>query len=425
MSSVVCTAPAGRWPRSAPTAANRPSTWALPPARPPRSCSRSTTTGARRRSSPAGPTTTPTLVDHRFGRMDSLPFFRTTIATAGLEDEVDRGRGRVGDRGGHTGSTPLGLLFIDGGHSDEPVTRDYEGWAPHLVPGGVLIFHDVYPDPSEGRSGALPDLSESARRGLQGGPGDRVAPGPGEGLSFAGDPARWQPQSWVARSSAVVPASRKTPLAGVVRDSASAARITAAAVYAEPLVREVAFVHELPAGPVGAVGVAQVLHLGEDLQRPGSSTASRARTSSHDSAPVTHGWSSTHLMPRPGTAKRSQSSSRRRSAPVAAQRAAEDRVVPVHREAALVGERLRVFAQHVAQPVGRQFPVGLRIAEAFGEAYAAAQALVDRRAAGQQRVGARGRLPDDLAAPGLQAGHEVEGPADASATSPGRTPRRR
>ncbi|NAS24615.1 class I SAM-dependent methyltransferase [Herbidospora sp. NEAU-GS84] len=91
----------------------------------------------------------PTLVDPRFGRMDSLPFFRTTIATAGLEDVVIAVVGASATVAAHW-HTPLGLLFVDGGHSEDLVTRDYEGWAPHVVPGGVLIFHDIYPDPADG-----------------------------------------------------------------------------------------------------------------------------------------------------------------------------------------------------------------------------------------------------------------------------------
>ncbi|WP_408638164.1 class I SAM-dependent methyltransferase [Nonomuraea corallina] len=91
----------------------------------------------------------PTLVDPRFGKMDSLPTFRATIAAAGLEDEVIAIVGRS-DRVAKLWATPLGMLFIDGGHSEEPVTRDYEGWAPHVMPGGALVFHDVYPDPADG-----------------------------------------------------------------------------------------------------------------------------------------------------------------------------------------------------------------------------------------------------------------------------------
>ncbi|GAA0920936.1 class I SAM-dependent methyltransferase [Nonomuraea longicatena] len=91
----------------------------------------------------------PTLVDPRFGKMDSLPTFRATIAAAGLEEEVIAVVGRS-DRVAALWNTPLSMLFIDGGHSEEPVTEDYEGWAPHIVVGGALVFHDVHPDPADG-----------------------------------------------------------------------------------------------------------------------------------------------------------------------------------------------------------------------------------------------------------------------------------
>ncbi|GIH80646.1 class I SAM-dependent methyltransferase [Planobispora longispora] len=91
----------------------------------------------------------PTLVDPRFGKMDSLPTFRATIASAGLEEEVIAIVGRS-ERVAGLWNTPLAMLFIDGGHSEEPVTADYEGWAPHVMIGGALVFHDIYPDPAAG-----------------------------------------------------------------------------------------------------------------------------------------------------------------------------------------------------------------------------------------------------------------------------------
>jgi hypothetical protein len=42
------------------------------------------------------------------------------------------------------------MLFIDGGHSRAAVEADYDSWAPHLMPGGALAIHDVFPDPTEG-----------------------------------------------------------------------------------------------------------------------------------------------------------------------------------------------------------------------------------------------------------------------------------
>jgi hypothetical protein len=46
--------------------------------------------------------------------------------------------------------TPLGMLFIDGGHTDAAARWDYEGWAPWVALGGVLAIHDVFPEPADG-----------------------------------------------------------------------------------------------------------------------------------------------------------------------------------------------------------------------------------------------------------------------------------
>lgn len=37
---------------------------------------------------------------------------------------------------------PINLLFIDGGHDYEIVLRDIALWAPKVVTGGTMIFHD-------------------------------------------------------------------------------------------------------------------------------------------------------------------------------------------------------------------------------------------------------------------------------------------
>lgn len=94
----------------------------------------------------------PELVDPATGRMDSLPFFRSTIAEAGLEDAVI---GIIGDSPtvADLWTTPLGLVFIDGAHSEELAMADYEAWAPKVVRRGVLAIHDVFEDPKDGGLG--------------------------------------------------------------------------------------------------------------------------------------------------------------------------------------------------------------------------------------------------------------------------------
>ena len=89
------------------------------------------------------------LVDVATGRMDTLPFFRATIAAASLEDVVVAVVGQS-ETVARYWRTPLGLLFIDGGHGEEIVRADERSWVPWVADGGLLAIHDVFPDPADG-----------------------------------------------------------------------------------------------------------------------------------------------------------------------------------------------------------------------------------------------------------------------------------
>ncbi len=91
----------------------------------------------------------PTVVDLRTGRMDTLPTFRATIHDAGLDDVVVTVVGQSPAVARYW-STPLSLVFIDGGHGVEPARLDYQGWAPHVAIGGTMAIHDVFVDPADG-----------------------------------------------------------------------------------------------------------------------------------------------------------------------------------------------------------------------------------------------------------------------------------
>ena len=91
----------------------------------------------------------PETVDHEFGLMDTLGVFRKNIARAGLEDWVVAIVGASATVA-RWWRTPLSLLFIDGGHGAEPARTDYQCWTRWVAPGGVLIIHDVFPDPADG-----------------------------------------------------------------------------------------------------------------------------------------------------------------------------------------------------------------------------------------------------------------------------------
>ena len=89
------------------------------------------------------------LADREFGMLDTLPVFRRTIKDAGLTEEVVAIVGRSTTVSALWG-TPLALLFVDGGHTDEHAGNDYEGWGRWVARGGTLVIHDVFPDPRDG-----------------------------------------------------------------------------------------------------------------------------------------------------------------------------------------------------------------------------------------------------------------------------------
>jgi predicted O-methyltransferase YrrM len=91
----------------------------------------------------------PGLVDPAPRPVDTRPSLRATLAAAGVEDDVVAIVGRSADVA-RLWRTPLGMLFIDGGHTEAAAQWDYEGWAPWVALSGALAIHDVYPDPADG-----------------------------------------------------------------------------------------------------------------------------------------------------------------------------------------------------------------------------------------------------------------------------------
>lgn len=89
------------------------------------------------------------MVDAATGRFDTLPTLRHTLDAAGLDDHVVAivGKSPLVARGWRT---PLRLLFIDGGHTEQAAQRDFDGWVTWVDVGGGLIIHDVFPDPNDG-----------------------------------------------------------------------------------------------------------------------------------------------------------------------------------------------------------------------------------------------------------------------------------
>lgn len=77
----------------------------------------------------------------------TFPQFQKNIADAGLTDQVEPIRASTVDAA-RGWDRPIRLLFLDGDHSYEATRRDFELFAPHVVPDGIVMFHDTvkWPD---------------------------------------------------------------------------------------------------------------------------------------------------------------------------------------------------------------------------------------------------------------------------------------
>ncbi len=59
-------------------------------------------------------------------------------------------------------SGSVGLVFVDTDHTHETTKQEIEAWAPHVLPGGYLVFHDytLKPDgPWDLRDGVKPAIA--------------------------------------------------------------------------------------------------------------------------------------------------------------------------------------------------------------------------------------------------------------------------
>ena len=83
------------------------------------------------------------------GNFDSLPEFRRNLNRYQAEDVVIPLVAPSIMVARHW-TTPLGFLFIDGGHSLDAALADYRGWSSYLLRDGLLVIHDVFGNVAEG-----------------------------------------------------------------------------------------------------------------------------------------------------------------------------------------------------------------------------------------------------------------------------------
>lgn len=91
----------------------------------------------------------PELLNPETGMVDSFPYLRATIQRAALGDVVVL-MVTTSQVAARDWATPLGMVFVDGGHAYDTVLTDYQCWHQHVIPGGFLAFHDIYLDSTKG-----------------------------------------------------------------------------------------------------------------------------------------------------------------------------------------------------------------------------------------------------------------------------------
>jgi len=79
--------------------------------------------------------------DVDFHHRDFFDQFQQNLRRAGVLDRVTPCRG-LSHEVVKTWDRPIDLLFIDGSHEYEDVLADFNGFFPHVIPGGIVAFHD-------------------------------------------------------------------------------------------------------------------------------------------------------------------------------------------------------------------------------------------------------------------------------------------
>ena len=89
------------------------------------------------------------LYDKRLKKFNTLPEFLKNLRSSNLGKFIIPIISKSSDAS-KTFSESISLLFIDGGHSLEAALCDYNSWKDKICSGGLLVIHDVFPNPQDG-----------------------------------------------------------------------------------------------------------------------------------------------------------------------------------------------------------------------------------------------------------------------------------
>ena len=89
------------------------------------------------------------LYDWRLEKFNTLPEFLKNLRSSNLSKFIIPIISKSSEAS-KTFSELICLIFIDGGHSLEAALKDYNSWKDKICSGGLLVIHDVFPNPEDG-----------------------------------------------------------------------------------------------------------------------------------------------------------------------------------------------------------------------------------------------------------------------------------
>ena len=91
----------------------------------------------------------PEIFDEKLGRINTVPLMQANL------QQFDESKWVIpilanANSIAASWKTELGLLFIDGSHTEISAMNDYDNWNSKLHSNGALVIHDIYEKPEDG-----------------------------------------------------------------------------------------------------------------------------------------------------------------------------------------------------------------------------------------------------------------------------------
>ena len=108
----------------------------------------------------------PEIYDEKLGRVNTVPLMQSNL------QQFDESKWIVpilanANSVAPSWGTELGLLFIDGSHTEISAMNDYDNWRSKLHSKGALVIHDIYEKPEDGGQAPYLIYQKALEEGFQ------------------------------------------------------------------------------------------------------------------------------------------------------------------------------------------------------------------------------------------------------------------